>query len=139
MTWVGCGRDGWWMGWVWTSVVVGMTRCRTGQRLLGFCANVCSLAGGAKNSDFERVWASVFGGPVIAVDFGSSFYKSAGVPDERCTSCSQVAAKRYHVYCKYGFELLFLLFLRSFVSNATFAWSRTSMISPGPPKLATNH
>ena len=99
MTWVGCGRDGWRMGWVGTNVVAGMDRCRTGQRL-----PVCVfVAGIVENSDFERrVWANVLGGRVVAVDLGSIFCKSAGVPDDRCTSCSQVAAKRSHVCCHIG-------------------------------------
>ena len=52
VTWVGCGRDRRWMGWVGKDVVAGTHRCRTGQRLQRFCGSVCSLAGVAENNDF---------------------------------------------------------------------------------------
>ena len=43
MTWVGCGRDGRWMGWVGAGLVAGMDRHWTGQRLSGFGGRVCVL------------------------------------------------------------------------------------------------
>ena len=69
VTWVSCGRNGWWLGWVGPDVVAGTHRCKIGQRLLRFCGGVCSLAGNAENNDFDRAWANVLGGHVIAVDW----------------------------------------------------------------------
>ena len=51
VTWVGCGRDGQWMGWGGKDVVAGTHRCRTGQRLQRFCGSVCFFAAVAENND----------------------------------------------------------------------------------------